>query len=967
MKKRIFLVIVCLLTLAVSLCLFTGCLDNDTDTGDTSGDGSTENGGSEGGAEGGSGTQQPIKHTVTFKADGVTVGTVEFTEGDTTVTAPSVPSKQCRSGAWESYTLGTENITVNAVYTVLHSALTHNESVEAKCNAEGNIEYWSCSGCNKYYSDANGNTEISDKAGVILPKVDCSYVSDVCKWCQTKRVSLGLVYELSADETYYTVTSVGTCSDDHIIVPSEYNGKPVKAIGRVAFYGSPLTAVTIPGSIEILGDRAFGECESLKDVIFEENSRLKRVEDGAFSGCESIISLALPEGVEYIGYNAFYNTSMRTFTIPSSVKTLDNYVFSGCFKLVEVINKTDIYVREETHGLHAMTVHNGESKIVNKDGYLFITSDGVNYLIGYVGEDIYLTLPHGYNGEEYKIYSYAFSKNNNIKTVVIPDKVTAIGSGAFSNCESLLLVDVSNSVETVGGFAFYYCTSLSVVGFNRNTKITVIDEYTFRGCGSLEVIGLLENLVSIGEEAFCYCTSLESINLPKSLESIGKKAFYSCTALETISYLGTEGRWNAVSKAEGWDTLAADYKVYYFGVIGECDYLIHHERTEAKCNATGNVEYWACGDCDKIYSDANAENEITDRESVILPKVDCSYDFCMCIWCSGEKHTLVYTAATPSTCTENGQYENWHCTECSRTFEDSEAKTEMFNRYIPIVDCSYTENGCKWCGVGEGSEGLEYRLGPYNIYYVVFGIGTCTDTEIVIPTTYNGKPVCEIAYGTFRNQKHVVSVVIGNNVQKIGDYAFEYCRGLVSVTLGTDVTTIGTDAFNHCNKLVETINKSSLELTAGSNSNGRVAQFALAVHDGKSKIVNKNDFLFYEHEDSVNYLVGYVGADRDIVFPNSYNGEGYVIYRYTFAERSDISKITLTTGVTGIQYRAFWRCSQLSIIEFVGQESQWEAIEKEDNWAQESGNYVLTFKKQNQNLGGNQGEDGSLELPVIPG
>ena len=43
-------------------------------------------------------------------------------------------------------------------------SLVHNEAKEATCRAEGNIEYWSCSGCEKKFSDAEAKNEITDVA-----------------------------------------------------------------------------------------------------------------------------------------------------------------------------------------------------------------------------------------------------------------------------------------------------------------------------------------------------------------------------------------------------------------------------------------------------------------------------------------------------------------------------------------------------------------------------------------------------------------------------------------------------------------------------------------------------------------------------------------------------------------------------------------------------------------------------------
>ena len=49
-------------------------------------------------------------------------------------------------------------------------------------------------------------------------------------------------------------------------------------------------------------------------------------------------------------------------------------------------------------------------------------------------------------------------------------------------------------------------------------------------------------------------------------------------------------------------------------------------------------------------------------------------------------------------------------------------------------------------GGGSASEGLKYMIGGGGTYYTVNGIGTCTDTDIVIPSSYEGLPVTKI-YG----------------------------------------------------------------------------------------------------------------------------------------------------------------------------------------------------------------------------
>ena len=59
----------------------------------------------------------PETYTATFIADGKVVKRVSFTSGAISISEPAIPVKEGYSGKWETYTLGSENITINAVYT----------------------------------------------------------------------------------------------------------------------------------------------------------------------------------------------------------------------------------------------------------------------------------------------------------------------------------------------------------------------------------------------------------------------------------------------------------------------------------------------------------------------------------------------------------------------------------------------------------------------------------------------------------------------------------------------------------------------------------------------------------------------------------------------------------------------------------------------------------------------------------
>ena len=75
-----------------------------------------------------------IEYTATFMDGTTVVGTVKFTVETESITEPAVPNHVGYTGAWESYTLGTEDITINAVYSLVTYGITYNNVTGATNN-----------------------------------------------------------------------------------------------------------------------------------------------------------------------------------------------------------------------------------------------------------------------------------------------------------------------------------------------------------------------------------------------------------------------------------------------------------------------------------------------------------------------------------------------------------------------------------------------------------------------------------------------------------------------------------------------------------------------------------------------------------------------------------------------------------------------------------------------------------------
>jgi len=111
-----------------------------------------------------------------------------------------------------------------------------------------------------------------------------------------------------------------------LVIPAEYEGVPVTAIGDFAFLRcKELTSVVISDGIECIGEGAFDECSSMRSVTIP--SSVKVIGDSAFSHC-GLEQVILPEGVQHIGGWAFSECPRLAYaSIPSSVTEMGDYVF----------------------------------------------------------------------------------------------------------------------------------------------------------------------------------------------------------------------------------------------------------------------------------------------------------------------------------------------------------------------------------------------------------------------------------------------------------------------------------------------------------------------------------------------------------------------------------------------------------------------------------------------------------------
>lgn len=178
--------------------------------------------------------------------------------------------------------------------------------------------------------------------------------------------------------------------------------------------------------------------------------------------------------------------------------------------------------------------------------------------------------------------------------------------------------------------------------------------------------------------------------------------------------------------------------------------------------------------------------------------------------------TLIITAAVFASCSgENGGEQNTgEKSTQAATKADTTKSEQMTDQSTPATEdkSSQTEPSVTDPAITEptvtgsdepepvkGSDGLEYA--EDDGCCIVVGIGSCTESDIVIASHINGVPVTKIDEDAFYENKTIKSVVIPWTVRSIKEDAFCMCENLESVTFSEGLEGIGESSFYGCSSL----------------------------------------------------------------------------------------------------------------------------------------------------------------------
>ena len=341
----------------------------------------------------------------------------------------------------------------------------------------------------------------------------------------------------------------------------------LKEIDSHAFLNcKKLASITLPNSVTYLGENAptssdggvFEGCESLTSFTFPSSYASRNLPSFTFKFCKNLAT------INWNGYSptrlnscAFWNCDKITWSqVPQSVEELGDNCFYDCAALTSVdlskIKKMDTGVFWGT----PLTSVEWPAAVTEIPARTFLSCGQLTTIKGISGQ------PGAWDNIT-KIGEDAFNECKALTTIKLPNSLKTLDKQAFRSCWNLKNVEYSNQLETIGegafqdnlfGFEkFYFKGSVKNVGSYAfaNGKLTCVHlkgdmtmgDYVFQNDKSLKYVefpatsSATQPLTKVTEGMFQNCTSLPFITLPTTVTEIKTKAFDGCSSLKYVNIL----------------------------------------------------------------------------------------------------------------------------------------------------------------------------------------------------------------------------------------------------------------------------------------------------------------------------------------------------------------------------------------------------------------------------------------------
>ena len=667
----------------------------------------------------------------------------------------------------------------------------------------------------------------------------------------------------------------------------------------------------IPESVETIGIGAIYFATELKEITIP--SSVSYIGYASFVGCVSLRSISIPEGVTSIGEGTFMGCrSLVSIDIPVSVTGISDSVFDYCCSLSDVyyggsrLEWNDMLIGDYNNdALLNATIHYAGGDFAYSEGLEFTSNgDGTCYVsgMGTCSDTALVIPPISPAGDAVTAIGIdAFIFSNSIVSLSVPYSVVEIRRGAFYGCSSLSEVILPEGLTIIGASSFAECRSLASIVIPGT--VSVIDEYAFQCCESLNSVNIPESVTTLSSGVF-ECTALTTIEIPNSVTVIESNVFWGCTSLEylvipdSVTSLGAlfvSGceSLTFISIGRGVNTISensftickslveisvSDDNQHFMDIDGNLytkdgTSLLQYAIGKGETTFTvpygvlriGHMAFWGCQSLvsvtlsdDVFYIGSYAFYGCEALTYITIPKMvlriaNNAFELCSSL-------SIVYYL---------GSELEWDSIDI-----------DVANENLTNANIIFAET------IGSYSEGLEFTSNGDGTCYVS-GIGTCTDTDIVIPLTSPvGDTVLGIGQNAFYDCDTIRSVYISNGIKRIGDQAFYNCDLLTDVFIPKSVENIG----DYCFRLCVSITDISV---AEGNLHYKDIDGNLYTKDGKT-------------------LIRYASGKEDAEFVIPYG----VIYveDWAFAYCDALTRVTISDGVIDVGECAFWGVTLQTVV-----------------------------------------------------
>ncbi len=300
----------------------------------------------------------------------------------------------------------------------------------------------------------------------------------------------------------------------------------------------------------------------ITELIIENG--VKSIMEGAFYGEVYLESVTLPDSIEFIGDSAFADTAVTTVTLPKNLETFNGTIFnSQSFKEYKVHTENPNFT-----AVDGVVYSKDLTKLVaypigkNADGEenTFEIPETVTEICAYA----FLNCKHSsftIPGTVKNIGMQAFAGNTNLSSVSFINGVENIYDGAFLACNSLKNIHLPTSVKYIG-----YCSLAFIYAFDFDGLSMMLDQ---QGIEHETVTAsnavYYASLTGFSLDSFVYCTVDEEAKIYAPTNSAGQNyctmfgVKYKSSQAITPSLIsakqtttGVEIQWTLSSDADGY-------------------------------------------------------------------------------------------------------------------------------------------------------------------------------------------------------------------------------------------------------------------------------------------------------------------------------------------------------------------------------------------------------------------------------